>query len=61
MDGCIISRVDTDAQVLKHQAVTIHFADQIKMVLDKIHSKILYLQWTTASNKIRFEKDDPVV
>ena len=29
MDGCIISRVDTDAQVLKHQAISIHFADQI--------------------------------
>ena len=34
MNGCILSTVATDALVLKHQAISIHSADEIFIVLD---------------------------
>ena len=41
--GCILSTVATDALVLKHQAISIHSADWISIMLDKIHKEILQL------------------
>ena len=35
MHWCIPSTVATDALVLKHQAISIHSADQISIVLDQ--------------------------
>ena len=37
--GCILSTVATDALVLKHQAISIHNADWIAIVLDQFHTK----------------------
>ena len=36
MNGCMLSTVDTDALVLKHQAISIYSADYILIVLDHI-------------------------
>ena len=44
--GCVVSTVATDALVLKHQAISIHNADWIFIVLDHFHIKILHLWWT---------------
>ena len=54
MHGCILSTLATDALVLKHQAISIHSADKIFIVLDHFHAKILHLQWTRLENKITF-------
>ena len=35
--GCILSTVATDGLVLKHQAISMHSADQIFFVLDQLH------------------------
>ena len=35
--GCVVSTVATDALVLKHQAITIHNADETFIVLDQFH------------------------
>ena len=35
--GCVVSTVATDALVLKHQAISIHNADQTFIVLDQFH------------------------
>ena len=43
---CIISTMDTDALVLKHQGISIHSADLLFLILDKFHTKILHLQQT---------------
>ena len=32
--GCVLSTVATDALVLKHQAISIHSAEQISIALD---------------------------
>ena len=40
----ILSTVGTDALVLKHQGISIHSADNIFLVLDQFHTKILHLQ-----------------
>ena len=44
MHWCIISTVATDTLVLKHQAISIHNAEQVIIVLDQFHMKILHLQ-----------------
>ena len=44
--GCVVSTVDTDALVLKHQAISIHNADLTFIVLDQFHMKILRIRWT---------------
>ena len=54
--GCVVSTVATDALVLKHQAISIHNADQIFIVLDQFHIRILHLWCTTLENKITFWK-----
>ena len=46
MHGCIISIVATDVLVLKHKAFTLHGADQVFVVLDQLHTNILYLYLT---------------
>ena len=43
-NGCVLNTVATDALVLKHQAISIHSANQILIVLDQIHAQILHLQ-----------------
>ena len=54
---CIISTVATDGLVLKHQAISIHNADFVFIVLPKIYTKILlHLLWTTPETKIMFWK-----
>ena len=49
----------TDAQVLKNQVINILSADEIFIVLDQIHNKIL--QWTTSENIITPWRKDPLV
>ena len=39
--GCILITVATDALVIKHQAIGIHSADWIFIVLDQLHAEIL--------------------
>ena len=46
----------SDALVLKHQAISIHSADQISIAFDLFQTKILHLLWTTLENKIKFWK-----
>ena len=41
------SPVATYALVLKHQAISIHSADWIIIVLDYFRAEMLYLLWTT--------------
>ena len=53
---CLINIVAPDALVLKHQAISIHNADLIFIVLDLWHAKILNLLQTTSEIKITFEK-----
>ena len=50
MHGCIISTV------LKHQAISIHSADFVFIMLTNIDKKKIHLQWTTQETKITFEK-----
>ena len=57
--GCVVSTVATDALVLKHQAISIHNADETFMVLDQFHIKILHLCCTRLENKITFWKRWP--
>ena len=40
MHECVLSTVATDALVLKHQAISIHKADKIFIVLGQFHTKI---------------------
>ena len=40
MHGCMLSIVDTDALVLKHQAISIHSADRNIIVLKQFYTKI---------------------
>ena len=37
MHGCVVSTVATDALAVKHQAISIHNADQTFTVLDQLH------------------------
>ena len=57
--GCIVSTVATDALVLKHQAISIHNADQTFIVLDQFHIKLLHIRWTASENEITFLKKWP--
>ena len=41
MHECIFSTVATDALVLKHQAISIHSADYIFIVMDQLHNQII--------------------
>ena len=41
--GCIVSTVATDTLVLKHQAISIHNADQPFFILDQFHIKNIAL------------------
>ena len=36
--GCTISTIATDALLLKHQAISIHRAAQVPIVLDQLHT-----------------------
>ena len=44
---CVLSTVATDTLVLRHQAISIHSADQVFIVLDQLHTKILHFLWKT--------------
>ena len=41
--GCMLRTEDIDALVLKHQAISILSTDEMLMVLDQFHTKILCL------------------
>ena len=43
MHGFLLSTVATDVLLLKHQAINIHCADQLFIVLDQFHTEILKL------------------
>ena len=58
--GCVFGIVTIDAPVLKHQAISLHCADQVYIALDQLHTDILYWQ-QTPETEIRFGKNDPVV
>ena len=57
--GCVVSTVVTDALVLKHQAISIHNADQMFILFHQFRIKKLHLWWTTLENKITFWKKWP--
>ena len=59
MHGCVISTVATDVLVLKHQAISIHNADKISVVVDQLHTHIFLFQWKTPETKIIFWKKWP--
>ena len=61
MHGRIISTVATAALVLKHQAISSHSADEIFIVPDQFHTKILYLLQKHLRIKSHFEIIYPVV
>ena len=46
MHRCILSTIATDALVLKHQAISIHSADKIFIVLGQFHTKMSQLNGT---------------
>ena len=60
--GCLVSTVATDALVLKHQAISIHNADETFIVVDQFYIKILHKRWTASENEITsWKKNDPVI
>ena len=54
--GGILSTVATDGLVLKYQAISIHSADEMVIVLDQFHTKIIQWSGTIWENKITFWK-----
>ena len=58
MHGRIFSTVATDALVLKHQAISIHSADLIFIVLDRFQTEISKL-YGTIVKIVRFKKKIP--
>ena len=48
---CILSTLATDPLLLKHQAISIHSADQISIALDQFQTKILHSWWTLETNE----------
>ena len=60
--GCVVSTVVTDALVLKHQAISIHNADQTFIVLDQFHINKYHTYGEQHYEiKLHFWKNDPVV
>ena len=59
MHGCVLSTVDTDALVPKHQAISIHSADQLSIALDQFQTN--YYIYSDNQKRILFFKNDPVV
>ena len=55
--ACVVSTVVTDALVLKHQAISIHNANQTLIVLDQFHIK--NIAHTRLENKITLWKKWP--
>ena len=51
-----MSTVVTAALVLKHQAISSDSADNIFIISDQFHTKILHLPWKISENKI-FKKN----
>ena len=51
MHRCILSTEATDAQVLKHQAISIHSADQIFIKLTQFQTKN-HIQYRKQQQKI---------
>ena len=41
--GCLHSTVATAGLVLKHQAISIHITDKLRILLDPFHTEILHL------------------
>ena len=54
--GCVLSTLAIEALVLIHQAIGIHSAEEILIVLDQFHTEILHLWGPTSENKITFWK-----
>ena len=52
----MLSTVNTDALVLKHQAISIHNADKILILLHQFQTKFLHIYWKTLENKSIFKK-----
>ena len=42
MHGYLLSTVATDARAVKHQAISVPCPDQIFLVLDQFHTKLLH-------------------
>ena len=57
MHGCQLSTAATDALVLKNQAISIHSAEWILIVLGKFHIEILHR--ITLENEITYEDKLP--
>ena len=49
MHGFILSTIDTDALVLKHQAISIYSGDKILILLDQFQTEIYQLKWMILS------------
>ena len=58
---CLLSTVATVAFLLQHQAISIHSANWICIVLDQFHTEIWKSLGKILVNKINFEKSYPVV
>ena len=56
MHGCILSTADIDALMQKHQAISIHIADKISIVLEQFHTERLHQKGTALENIITFWK-----
>ena len=54
--GCVFWNVATDALVIKHQAVSIHSADEIVSVWDQSHTNTSYFLETIWENVIAILK-----
>ena len=52
---CVLSIGAIDALVLKNQAVSIHTADWISIVLDPYNTEVLHLLRTKLENNLHFE------
>ena len=56
MHGCVFNTTATDAVVLRHQASSIHSAEEIFIALVGFHTKILHIQRTIFEKNIFWKK-----
>ena len=54
--GCILSNVATDAQALKHQAISIHRINQMSIAMEQFQTKVLHSLWKTLENRNRLKR-----
>ena len=55
MNGCVLNTVATGALTLEHQAIRIHWVDQISIALGQFRTKILCLLKTALKKQNKLE------